>query len=79
MKLEIQNISKRYTTDKYGLKDFSLTLENGILGLLGPNGAGKSTLVKMIATISKPTSGTILLDSVDIINLSVIACQCNIL
>lgn len=67
MKLEIQNISKRYTTDKYGLKDFSLTLENGILGLLGPNGAGKSTLMKMIATISKPSTGTILLDGVDII------------
>ncbi|HEU4495650.1 MAG TPA: ABC transporter ATP-binding protein [Flavobacterium sp.] len=66
MKLEIQNISKRYSTDKYGLKDFSLTLENGILGLLGPNGAGKSTLMKMIATISKPTSGTIVLDGVDI-------------
>ena len=66
MKLEIQNMSKRYSTDKYGLKDFSLTLENGILGLLGPNGAGKSKLMKMIATISKPTSGTILLDGVDI-------------
>jgi ABC-2 type transport system ATP-binding protein len=67
MKLSIQNISKRYGKDKYGLKDYSLTIENGILGLLGPNGAGKSTLMKIIATISQPTSGTVELDGHNIL------------
>jgi len=62
MKLEIQNISKKYSRNKYGLKDFSITIEKGILGLLGPNGAGKSTLLKMIATVSKPTQGVIILN-----------------
>lgn len=62
MKLEIKNVSKKYNRNKYGLKDFSITIEKGILGLLGPNGAGKSTLLKMIATISKPTDGTIILN-----------------
>ncbi|WP_108804187.1 MULTISPECIES: ABC transporter ATP-binding protein [unclassified Aquimarina] len=62
MKLEIKNVSKKYNRNKYGLKDFSITIEKGILGLLGPNGAGKSTLLKMIATISKPTNGTIILN-----------------
>ena len=66
MKLSIQHISKKYNKDKYGLRDFSLTIENGILGLLGPNGAGKSTLMKIIATISRPTQGTIDLDGHDI-------------
>lgn len=68
MKLEIQNLSKKYSKEKYGLRDYSLTLENGIMGLLGPNGAGKSTLLKMIATISKPTEGSILLNGVDIVH-----------
>lgn len=67
MKLLINQLSKRYTKDKYGLQNFSFSVNQGILGLLGPNGAGKSTLLKMIATISKPTEGSILLNDQDII------------
>jgi ABC-type multidrug transport system ATPase subunit len=62
MQLEIQNVSKRYNSSKYGLKDFSIKIGTGILGLLGPNGAGKSTLLKMIATVTKPTDGIISLN-----------------
>ena len=67
MKLNIQHISKRYHKEKFGLKDYSLNIENGILGLLGPNGAGKSTLMKIIATISRPTDGSIELDGHDLL------------
>lgn len=67
MKLSLRNITKRYNKEKYGIKDFTLNVDNGILGLLGPNGAGKSTLMKMIATISKPTTGSIELDGHDLI------------
>jgi ABC-2 type transport system ATP-binding protein len=67
MKLSLQNISKRYNKDKYGLRDFSLEIENGIIGLLGPNGAGKSTLMKIIATISRPTEGRLELDGQDLL------------
>ena len=66
MKINIENVSKKYAQNKYGLKDFSLSIGDGILGLLGPNGAGKSTLLKMIATISRPTEGVILLNETDI-------------
>jgi ABC-2 type transport system ATP-binding protein len=66
MKLEIKNIDKQYNKTEFGLQNFSMIIENGILGLLGPNGAGKSTLMKIIATISNPTNGQILLDGVDI-------------
>jgi len=67
MQLEIKNISKKYSKDNYGLKDFSITIKKGILGVLGPNGAGKSTLLKMIATISKPTEGIISLNKNNIV------------
>ncbi|WP_378173864.1 ABC transporter ATP-binding protein [Aquimarina sp. SS2-1] len=67
MILEINNVSKKYNRNKYGLKDFSISIETGILGLLGPNGAGKSTLLKMIATFSKPTQGTIILNKNNVV------------
>ena len=41
-----------------GLSDFSLEAGEGVLGLLGPNGAGKTTLMSILATVTKPTSGT---------------------
>lgn len=67
MILEIKNLTKKYNPQKTGLSNFSMTMEKGVLGLLGPNGAGKSTLMKIIATISKPTQGTIFLNGEDIV------------
>ncbi|MEM7332274.1 MAG: ABC transporter ATP-binding protein [Chloroflexota bacterium] len=60
MELKIENISKRYGRNKWGLRNFSLTLRPGIIGLLGPNGAGKSTLMNILATLLKPTEGQVL-------------------
>jgi ABC-2 type transport system ATP-binding protein len=68
MSLQIRNLTKQYNAHKTGLSDYTINIEKGILGLLGPNGAGKSTLMKIIATISKPTKGTLLLDGEDIVN-----------
>lgn len=67
MTLSINHLFKKYGKEKMGLKDYTITIPNGILGLLGPNGAGKSTLMKIIATISKPTQGTLALDGHDLV------------
>jgi ABC-2 type transport system ATP-binding protein len=67
MKLTVTNLGKQYRRDVWGLKDFSLEVEPGILGLLGPNGAGKSTFMRMLATITKPTEGQILWNDVNIV------------
>ena len=68
MALIITDLTKRYNKHKTGLADYSITIDKGVFGLLGPNGAGKSTLMKIIATISKPTNGTLSLDGEDIVN-----------
>lgn len=39
--------------------DITFSVDGGVFGLLGHNGAGKTTLMKLIATISRPTSGNI--------------------
>ena len=42
-------------------------LKGRIFTLLGPNGAGKTTTLRMIATLLKPTSGTISIDGIDVV------------
>src|SRR5512143_1928074 len=64
--IETHNLSKAYKGVQ-ALKDFNLNLTPGILGLLGPNGAGKSTLMRMLATITTPTAGTILWNGRDVV------------
>jgi ABC-type multidrug transport system ATPase subunit len=67
MQLTVNNLGKQYKRDFWGLKDFSLDIKPGILGLLGPNGAGKSTFMRMLATITKPTNGTITWNGIDVV------------
>lgn len=70
MELVISNIDKKYGK-QFALKDFSITLTDGVYGLLGPNGAGKTTLINIILGILKPDSGMISLDGVSVNKLGV--------
>lgn len=50
-------------SDKVAVKDVNLTIKEGDrLGIVGRNGAGKSTLLHMIAGLSSPTSGEIVVE-----------------
>lgn len=65
--LEIKDLVKTYGK-KTAVKGISLSIERGAFyGLLGPNGAGKSTTIHCITGIAQPTSGTILVDGVDVV------------
>lgn len=67
MNLTISNLSKQYRRSTWALQDFNLELKPGVIGLLGPNGAGKSTLMRMLATITQPTTGTIFWNNINIV------------
>lgn len=73
--LELKNVYFSVDEDdckKDIITDLSLTIDNGkFVVITGPNGGGKSTLAKLIAGIVKPTSGSILLDGVDITDKSI--------
>jgi ABC-2 type transport system ATP-binding protein len=68
MKLSIHSLSKKYSGNLWGLLDFNLELKPGVLGLLGPNGAGKSTLMRILATVTRPSSGSIHWNDLDILS-----------
>src|SRR3954467_9521853 len=65
--LELDGVSKKFRGGNFGVRDLSLSIGSGVLGLLGPNGAGKTTLMQMIATITRPTSGTIRFQDIDVV------------
>jgi len=56
--IEVTKLKKQFG-DFVAVKEVSFTVETGeIFGLLGPNGAGKTTLIRMMTTLTPPTSGT---------------------
>jgi ABC-type multidrug transport system ATPase subunit len=65
--LTIKDLVKVYPGPVAALQGVDLEIEKGMFGLLGPNGAGKSTFMKIIAGLLEPTSGTVHLDDVNIV------------
>lgn len=64
--IELQNLTKHYG-EKVAVNDISITFPSGkIIGFIGPNGAGKTTTLKMMCGITKPTSGSVKLNNIDI-------------
>ena len=69
--LEFRNVSYETPEGKAILRNVSLKIDDRFVAVTGPNGSGKSTMAKLIAGIYTPSSGQILLDGVDITNLSI--------
>ena len=67
-KLELIALRKCYG-DLVALDDLTITFTSGVYGILGANGAGKSTMMNLIADNLKRTSGQILFDGTDILEL----------
>ena len=69
--LEFRNVSYETPEGKQILRNVSLQISDRFVAVTGPNGSGKSTMAKLIAGIYTPTSGQILLDGMDITNMSI--------
>jgi putative ABC transport system ATP-binding protein len=72
--VEARDLKKTYMLGKIpveALRGVNLKVESGdFLSILGPSGSGKSTLLNLIGALDKPTSGTLLIDGIDISKLN---------
>ena len=72
--IEIQNLSKCFESageSVHALKNVNITVNDGdIYGIIGMSGAGKSTLVRCINMLERPSEGRVVIDGVDIGELS---------
>jgi len=69
--IEAQDLKKYYKSKSGEIKaldGLSLSIPQGtVKGLLGPNGAGKTTAVKILTTLTIPTSGEAFIDGVSVL------------
>lgn len=65
--IEARDVTFGYEEGKPVIEDVSFTVQAGeMIGIVGRSGAGKSTLINLITRLYDPTSGTMLIDGVDV-------------
>lgn len=73
--LEVKNLKKVYTTRFGGvsvqaLTNVTFTIEEGeFIAIMGESGSGKTTLLNILASLDKPTSGDVLLNSKSLLSI----------
>lgn len=68
--IEVKHIGKRYADGRDVLSNVSCTISAGdMLFVSGHSGAGKTTLIKLIATLEKPSSGSVVINGQNVASL----------
>jgi Cu-processing system ATP-binding protein len=67
LRIQITGLSKRFGATQV-LRTVDLVVRTGrVIAIVGPNGAGKTTLIKSIVGLTRPETGRIILDGVDVV------------
>ena len=71
--IEIKDVTKAFKTkanDIYAVKNINLNIKRGeIFGIIGHSGAGKSTLIRCVNLLERPTSGSIIIDGHNLVDM----------
>lgn len=68
--IEIESVTKKFPNGQIALDDVTLKIEDGgFLFIVGPSGAGKSTLLRLITREDVPTSGKILFNGQNVLDI----------
>ncbi|MEM4663971.1 MAG: ABC transporter ATP-binding protein [Desulfurococcaceae archaeon] len=66
--VEVRDLTKVYSGGVIAVNGLNLTIEHGLIyALIGPNGSGKTTTLRIVATLLKPTRGTVKVYGVDVV------------
>jgi len=69
--ISLRNVTKIYENGAEGVNNVSMDIEEGeFVFIVGSSGSGKSTLIRMLMKEIEPTQGSILLNGIDITELS---------
>ena len=69
--IEFRDVSFAYGESEHVLSGFSLKIKkNEMVGIIGPSGAGKTTIVDLMLRFFAPTKGRVLVDGIDMNDLS---------
>lgn len=66
--VEVRGLRKVFKNGVVAVENLSFNVGRGeIYGLIGPNGSGKTTTLRIIATLLKPTAGSVFVEGVDVV------------
>jgi putative ABC transport system ATP-binding protein len=72
--INLQQVTKRYINGAdcvTALDKLTLSVKEGaFLGVMGPSGSGKSTLLSVLGALTRPTTGTVTIDAIDVYGLA---------
>ena len=72
--IDLETVSRTYKMGEievHALRGVTLQIERGkAIGIMGPSGSGKTTLLNLIGALDRPTSGRVVIDGLDITDMS---------
>ncbi|HPF01714.1 MAG TPA: ATP-binding cassette domain-containing protein [Bacteroidales bacterium] len=69
LSFSVENLTLKFIEGHHAIDDVSFSIDEGsLVGILGASGSGKTTLLNLLSGIEKPTSGSVKINGLDVIN-----------